>query len=419
MIFDMADKIDDVDEWVDYFWKNLYVGIELELENDEHFRDKLRRNFGVGQTPYHEYGDCDNCPYRNRCTQRHSPEGCHVFFRDNLIVSIQDDATVSGSEFLLHTGTMSTEQFIKRLPIQKFEDLGYYAGRHGSIHVHLIIPYFKRDIPMVILENFWNLFRYYYCGFAYLVGTSKSTCLRNTQYSMFSQYRKTLSETLQHSRREAVNLGNLQWNRTNKIVTRLDVEVRTADNSLNVNHIALVRFLSRLLWIRATEISEYGKLMMRETKEWKERKKVIRILNLHKRINNMSSGYYGETDKNEAEEARKLMKEVSEELYVELQHLMTEQEKDIFKGFIEEPVWLNRTDKLVNVTKKKKSGISEFDRALLCIVKTKSIITGSRKQYYKQVAKQLDSTTDYVRTRLGKINSKWNPEIGAYEIKHR
>ena len=111
------------------------------------------------------------------------------------------------------------------------------------------------------------------------------------------------------------------------------------------------------------------------------------------------------------------MKETSEELYVELQHLITEQEKDIFKEFVEKPIWLNRDDKLVDVKKKQKSNISEFDRALLCIVKTKSIFSSSRKQYYKQVAKKLDSTTDYVRTRLNKINAKWNAEIGAYIIK--
>jgi len=417
-MFDVADKIEDVDEWVDYFWKNLYVGMELELENDDRFRNKLRRAFGVGQTAYHEYGDCDSCEFRRRCTNQHSPEGCHVFFRDNLIVSIQDDATINGSEFLLHTGTMSTQQFIKRLPIQKFEDLGYHAGRNGSIHVHLIIPYFKRDVPMVIMENFYNLFRYYYCGFAYLVGTTNGTCLRRSQYSRFTDYRKTLQELLSSGHREAVNTGNFRWNRTTNIITRLDVEVRTADNSLNVNHISLVRFLSRLLWIRATEISEYGKYMLRDTIEWKARKKAIITLNNHRKLNQFSS-YDRETYKIEMTETVKLMKEVSEELYVELQHLMTEQEKDIFKDFIEKPIWLNRTDKLVNVTKKKKSSISEFDRALLCIVKTKSVITSSRKQYYKQVAKQLDTTTDYIRTRLGKINAKWNSEIGAYQIKHR
>lgn len=420
MMFDVASKIDDVDEWVDYFWKNLYVGLEYELENSGDFEGRLSRNFGVNQTAYHEYGDCDNCEFRGRCTERGNNNvlGCHTFFRKNLVVSIQEDGSITGSEFLLHTGTMSTQQFIKRLPIRKFKDLGYHAGSNGSIHVHLIVPYFKRDIPNVILENFYNLFRYYYCGLAYLTGATRRTCLRGHVFSQFSDYHRTFKEAREHRLRQGINLNNMQWKDSYKFITELDVEIRTYDNSLNVNHVSLVRFLSRLLWIRATEISEYGKYILRDTIEWKAKKKVIQSLNRHNKLGGFDS-YTTETHKREALKTVKLMKETSEELYVELQHLMTETEKHIFKEFIEKPIWLNRDEKLENMTKKAKDSISEFDRALLCIVKTKSIFAGSRKQYYKKTAKALDSTTDNVRVRLSKIKARWNKEIGAYTLGKR
>jgi len=216
--------------------------------------------------------------------------------------------------------------------------------------------------------------------------------------------------------REGVYLAHVNWKDNGRLINELNVEVRTYDNSLNINHVALVRFLTRLLWIRATEISEYGKYMLRNTVEWKEKKNVIRKLNNHDRFSVFGSVYTDE-QKNEAKEAVRLMKETSEELYVELQHLMTDTEKNIFKEFVEKPIWLNRDEKLENVGKNRSRRISEFDRALLCIVKTKSIFADSRKQYYRKVAKTLGSTESYVRTRLGKVKAKWNGDVGAYIIK--
>jgi len=418
IVYDVARKLDDVDEWMTYFWKNMYVGVEYELENDHRVsNEELREAFGMPQTPYHTYIDCENCGFRNRCGSRGRPQGCHEFFRDNLIVSIQDDATLThGSEFLLHTGTMSTQQFIKRLPIRKFRDYGYHASNQGSIHIHLVIPYFKRNIPIVILENFWDLFRYYYIGLAYVTGTSSYTCLRATEYSKFISYARTLKEAIRRNSRNSINFESMRFGNNISGITDLNLEIRTYNNSLNVNHIALIRLLSRLLWMRAVEISGIGKYILRNTSEWIERKSIIDSLNRHYKVNKPS--HYRDIDGvwKEDKKMRDTMRDVAEELYLELEHLMTRLEKEIFKEFLDKPIWLHR-GKLEHVVKKEMDKITEFDRGLLCLVKTKMVFAKTRKIYYKRVAKIMDSTVDYVRTRLSKIDGKWDKEIGCYTIK--
>lgn len=412
IMFDVSRKISNPEDWLSYFRKNMNMGLEYELENNNVDDDRLIEKFGMYQTAYHEYMECSDCPERHRCTLRRTGFGCHMLFRDKLIVSIQSDASINGSEFLLHTGNMGTKEFIERLPIQTFKNMGYYASRNGSIHVHLIVPFFKREIPIVILENFWDLFRYYYCGIAYLTGTRRERCLRGS-CGRFRDYHKTLEETRTSERREGLNLCETRFDEGIKHVTHLNLEIRVYDNSLNFNHVALCRFISYLLWIRAVEISEYGKYILRNTNEWKAKKNAIRRLNHLDRLN-----IVGAIDRVKAENEKTInvMKETAEELYVEIEHLMTKQEKEIFREFINEPIWLHRS-KVTYTDKKLKRKISEFDKALICLVKTKSVFADSRKQYYKKVAKMLDKKEVYIKNRLSKIKAKWNGEIGAYIIK--
>lgn len=420
IVYDVAKRLPDVDEWMEYMWKNMYVGIEYELLCDGRpSNGTLREEFGMPQTPYHKYLNCDNCDLKTSCTSRGRYGGCHEFFRENLIVSIQDDVSLGhGSEFLLHTGTMSTQQFIKRLPIRKFSDYGYHASRSGSIHVHLVIPYFKRNIPIVILENFWSLFKYYYCGIAYVTGVRQGYCLRNTEYSRFVNFTRTLTDAIRRCVRSGINFANMKFRNNHQTITKLDLEIRTYDTSLNVNHVALIRFLTRILWMRAVEISGIGRYILRSTNEWMERKKIIGLLNRHHRFRKPNSHRYVTGEKKQDEKMRDIMKDVAEELYFEIEHLMTDYEKELFKEFIDKPIWLNLA-KLDCVEKKKANKIAEFDMGLICLVKTKTVSAKTRKTYYEKVAKIMDSTVDYVRTRLSKISGRWNKETGCYTIKSR
>jgi len=436
-MFDYNKRLEDATDWLEYFRKNLHVGVELELENDNVCRENpcddcdegdgdcdqceyggggnhsdnisgdLKRDFGVPMTEYHSYINCNDCNLKDICDFKggNKAVACHSLFRDNLVVAIQDDSSVRhGSEFLLHTGNMSTKEFIKRLPIHKLSSLGYHAGNSGSIHTHLIVPYFKKKIPFVIMENLWNLHRWFHLGIAYLTGTTAGRCLRTTGYGRFDSYWMELEKEIKNPRRAGMNIGLCIFDDKREFCLNLNVEIRTFNNSMNLRHIALCRFISNLLMLRATEISEYGSMVFRSgTKVWKQRKSIIKnYLNGDRRsITHTEIG---------------IMKDCAEELYVELEHLMSDVEKGIFKEFIHEPIWLKR-DK-IRYIKKMKSTISEFDKALLCLVKTKGISgVGTRDKYYSRIARVLQSKPSYVRTRLNKIGAEWNSEIGAYVIR--
>ena len=244
-------------------------------------------------------------------------------------------------------------------------------------------------------------------------------CLRSSEFSTFINYTRTLKEAMRRASRNSINFANMQFRNNHKEITHLDLEIRTFDNSLNVNHVALIRFLMRTLWMRAVEISGIGQYVLRSTNEWVERKKIIASLNRHERIHYVANGrLYREAIKafKKWKAVEETMKNVAEELYLELEHLMTNYEKEIFKEFVDAPIWLNRS-KVGMIVKKKLDKITEFDLGLICLLKTRTVFAATRKTYYKKVAKVMGSTVGYVRTRLSKINGKWNKETGCYVIK--
>ena len=405
MTFEVSSAVPKADCWKDYFEKNLYVGMELELDRNGINMSSEARVFGVSHTDYHVYVDCDNCNVSKRCRENGSRNGsgnreeqCHKYFRENLVIAIQSDGSLGarGSEFLLHTGNLSTEEFVKRMPIHELVLNGYRGFRHGSIHCHLLIPYFKKAVPYVIFSNMWNLFRYYYVGIAYLTGTNRNTCTRATSYCMFESYKHGFKDIVDRgTSRDMLWFPKLKIDSTSRIVTDFNVEIRMFDDSVNVKHLALCRMIGKLLMMRAAELSTFGRWVFKDTVTWSQRKEVINALNLHCHIDRSISNR---------------MKDCAKELYMEMEHLMTQKEKSIFMELLKSPLWKNGRREVEETVVE-----AEFD-SLECLLTLKGLSASTRQEYYSEAAKILGSTPDTVREKLSRLGAKWNKKIGTYSM---
>jgi hypothetical protein len=402
MTFEVSSAVPKTDCWKDYFEKNLYIGMELELDRNGIGTGSEKNVFGVDHTEYHEYVDCDRCNISRTCRGNgggsRGEERCHKYFRENLVIAIQSDGSLGarGSEFLLHTGNLSTEEFVKRMPIHELIQNGYRGFRHGSIHCHLLIPYFKKAVPYVIFSNMWNLFRYYYIGIAYLSGTNRNTCTRPTEYCRFDSYHYSFEDKVnRYNGRDMLWFPMIRTDSVRKVVTDFNAEIRMFDDSVNVKHMALCRMIGKLLMMRAAELSTFGTWIFKKNVTWIQRCEVIQMLNDHYAIHGDMSNR---------------MKDCAKELYMEMEHLMTQKEKSIFMELLKSPLWKNgRREVEENVEE------TVFD-SLECLLTVKGISASTRQEYYCEVAKIVNATPDTVREKLSRMGAKWNKKTGMYSI---
>lgn len=399
MTFEISNAVSKTEMWKEYLDRNLHIGIELELERGTSAGSE-RSIFGVPHTDYHEYVSCDQCNVRSTCRGHNNggqnEEECHKWFRENLVIAIQTDGSLggSGSEFLLHTGNLATEEFMNRIPINKMLENGYCGTGHGSIHCHLLIPYFKKRIPRVIFENTWNLFRYYYVGMAYLTGATARTCTRRTDYCHFNGYDQDFKE---HERCGNRDMWWISCRDEDDKITDFNIEIRMFDDSVNVKHIALCRIISKLLLLRGAELAVFGRWMMRKDEEWNKRRSIIvNILNRHMTVNSDNCN---------------VMKNNAKELYLEMEHLMTDKERSIFMELLRRPLW--KGGQRSEPIRQEQEGFDELE----CLIVAKSVIANNRMEYYNTVAAVLQTTPDMVRERLSKMGAKWNKKLGLYSLK--
>lgn len=400
MTFEITRAIPRKEGWVEYIDKNLNIGVELELSRGI-TQSEERNIFGVRHTEYHEYPTCDACEVRNQCghRERNIPREmvCHQYARKNLIIAIQTDGSLGdrGSEFLLHTGNISTDEFIARFPIKELINNGYEGTRSGSIHTHLLIPWFKKEMPTVIFENMWSMFRYYYVGMAYLTGTARHCVLRNTGYATFYTWTMDWKDKIMHNERDMMYFAYKDIDGDK--MRDFNIEIRMYDDSVNIKHIALCRILGKLLMMRAAELSEFGRWVFKADETWSAKSRVIEGINHHSTMNRDNVS---------------VMKSCAKELYVELEHLMTPTEKDCLMSMMRNPIWRggSRVDR--DVLNEGQEDISELE----IMLKTKALRSDTRMEYYSEMARMLNTTPEVVRVKLSKCGAKWNKQLGLFSI---
>lgn len=391
--FSWSDEgLDEIDELLSYINKNVVIGLELELDfkNSESRDIDYQEIFGVSPTNYHELPRCQTCGLYE-CFQ-HIPQ--------NLIRAIERDSSIEGYEFIIYGNNLSSKEFIKRLPLDQLRRYFKVTFRN-SCHIHILIPNQIKPLPLIILKNLWQIYRYYYPAICYLTGSTYGKVIRNSHYATWRSFNVsaiTDFESCIHGDRAGLYYGNCTFDNNQCIF--LNVEMRTPDSTLNPLKLILLRALGKALLLRAVELSKWGVFNVDyDQNKWLAIKEIARNINDHIDI---------------SEDRLQFMKELSIELYHDLAQFLDQLERKAFKEIIEKPEFLNRRNKYREIRDndpKENSIKSKLEN----IIKAKYLICcNSPSQWKNEIAQFLNTTPSFIAKCLSSMNVMWDKELGTY-----
>jgi len=164
------------------FMAHLKAGIELELNYDLSQYDRATIDnktsdfFGMHILRYHTVPPCPVCG-RIECWE-HKPK--------KRVRAIQKDASIDGNESLVYGSSECSEEFAENFkPSLEFLAKYYKVTEQNSAHVHLLVTDDYTPLPITVANNFWQLVRYFYPGYAWIFGNTPGTFLRRSGYSGF------------------------------------------------------------------------------------------------------------------------------------------------------------------------------------------------------------------------------------------
>jgi len=370
------------------FMTHLKAGLELELDykpnaNAEDVDIKTEQFFGMRITRYHEVPSCPVCGRLN----------CWVHIPEKLVRSIERDGSIYGNEFLIYGSGEPSEDFATQLkPVIEFLSQNYQVTWKDSCHVHLLVADDYSPVPVTVPNNFWQLVRYFYPGYAWIFGNTPGSFLRRSGYSGFQDI--LASPLLNHVgvTRNAVYFGESYIQR-NKIII-FNIENRLADASLNLKQLVALRAVNLALMKRAAELALVG-LIKVDNDKWPIYKGLGQIIN-DLVWSNISPE---QVDMNLV---KQWMKRNAEEMLDEIKHLLSPFEYAIVKELIENPPReaQNTTNAEINIPTKR------MDKQLIqAIINAPAMKT--EKESITAIAKALGKTEETVKKELEKLGAKW------------
>ena len=373
------------------FWSHLKAGLELELDyppstNVESAQDidrKTEQFFGIRITRYH---DVPSCPVCGRL-------GCWSHIPEKLVRSIQRDGSIFGNEFLIYGSSESSEEFAEQLkPVIEFLSQNYQVTWRDSCHVHLLVSDDYSPLPITVANNFWQLMRYFYPGYAWIFGNTPGSFLRQSSYSGFQDLLSSPLFDHVGGTRNAIYFGESYISR-NKIII-FNIENRLADASLNVKQLVALRAINIALMKRAAELALVG-LIKVDNDKWPIYKGLGQI------INDLVWGNLTpqQVDMNLV---KTYMKENAQEMLDEIKHLLSPFEYEIIKELIENPPReaQNITNVEISLPTKR------MDRTLIQAI-LNAPTTKTEKESITVIAKALGKTEEKVKKELEKLGAKW------------
>ena len=266
-------------DYTDYLSRHLQIGLELELDFKEGVvidGEDLRKEFGVSPTPYHTMDGCQIC----------GSSGCYVHIPPNMIRAAEHDGSINGWEFIIYGSTLTSEEFAKRLPLTKLQKYFRITTR-DSCHAHALIANQKQPIHTSVLRNVWQLYRFYYPAWAWLVGNTYEHILRPSSYAGFCKFETSgvetgfMSELGSIPRDGGLYFGNMEP--TDETYNQeLHVEIRTADASLDLEQLIVIRAITKALFVRAAQLANFGTVYVSYGDDkgiWKDIKAITTALN--------------------------------------------------------------------------------------------------------------------------------------------
>jgi len=369
------------------FMSHLKAGIELELDykEDDHAEidNKTSDFFGMYIMRYHAVPQCPVCG-RNDCWEHIPPK---------LVRAIQKDASVNGNEFLIYGSSESSENFAEQLkPVIEFLSQHYKVTERDSAHVHLLLTDDYMPLPVTVANNFWQLMRYFYSGYAWIFGNTPGTFLRRSGYSGFQDLLASPLFDRVGGNRNAVYFGESFINHGKIII--FNIENRLADASLNLKQLVALRAVNRALMQRAAELSMIG-LIKVDNNKWPLYK------GLGKLINKL---VWGEASPQQfkMELIKTYMKQNAEEMLDEIAHLLTPFEYKIVKELIETPPREQQNVANTEIQVPAKRMDKTFIQAIINAPTTKT-----EKESIAVIAKSLGKTEETVAKKLKELGAKW------------
>ena len=378
------------EDWTEYFAQNLVIGLELELDwksGIEQTNSVMEREFGVCPTEYHCIPNCPICG--SELCWKHSPA--------NLIRSIEHDGSIEGWEFLIYGNKLSSEEFAKRVPLDKFKKY-FEVSEADSLHVHAMLVHDIRQIPNVIAKNLWQLFRFYYPAWVYLFGNhSPSTgFLRNNSFAHFAKFSRSpfmprwdndLNAHDNSGARSALYFGSTPIR--NPKMDAFDIEIRTPDATLDLEQIVAARALTRALVLRAAQLSNYGLLSVETNeKDWAMVKNAVSKLDSRSGITEADLIF---------------VKAHAVRLVKELSPFLSEFERRCIKSLFDKPVRERTTTEMA--TEIIVPQVSELAKQLKRLITVADIEASTKGDWIKKVAVLMGTEPSKIVKALGEIKA--------------
>jgi len=376
------------------FMAHLKAGLELELDYklvpnvnanvqiDEIDR-KTREFFKLPITRYHEVPSCPVCGL----------SGCWQHIPPKRVRAIEKDGSIIGNESLVYGSGEPSEEFAEHLkPTIEFFSQYYQVTERDSCHVHLLVTDDYLTVPITVANNFWQLMRYYYPGYAWVFGNTPGTFLRKSGYSGFQDLLVSPLFDNVGVHRNAIYFGESYIQ--NRRIIIFNIENRLADSSLNIKQLVALRAVNLALMKRAAELSLVG-LIKVDNDKWPIYKGLGQIIN-DLVWRNLSPQQV------DMELVKKYMKQNAEEMLDEIKHLLTDFEYNIIKELIENPP---RESNQITTTDIRVPA-NRVDSALL-----KTIIsippTKTEEESISLIAKALGKPEKTIKKELEKLGFTW------------
>ncbi len=337
-------------DWTPHLAEKLLVSLELEynfkagvetVKTDDFGRVIDRHNTfdPVAREEVGIIGATDNCPM---CGQ----DGCWKCDLPKAIRMVKTDCTIHGREFIVIGSNYSSEEFVKRLPLDNIRK--YFEPCHeDSMHSHVLIPSYKEKIPVSIGQNVWQLFRVYYPAWAYIFGNRKGSIIRG-QWGIWNDYDEDANDfdywwnannestdsedhrTIACRFKKGLTFASCKADEDEKVFTHFDVEIRQTDASQDPEQIVAARSLSKALVLRGAQLANKGVIGI-PNKRWNAIAPVIQDIN---RANKTKSSRDYTLERRQGATMRKMAKE----FYRDMRDLLTPYERHCVKRCVLNPV---------------------------------------------------------------------------------
>lgn len=392
-------------DYVDYLAHNLIMGLEMEFdfkdESNPITESRMSQVFGVHPTDYHHHPACPVC----------GSGSCWNHLPTNLIRGIERDASIQGLEFIIYGSRISSDEFARRLPLDKMKQ-HFVVNERDGLHIHAMLVHDIEELPTVIVKNLWQLFRWFYPAYVNLFGNYSASqgFLRHSSYNghdyvTFKSFNKTPFSNRwarDMTDREHARCGLFLINTPleTETMTTFDIEIRTNDATMDMEQLIAARAIPKAMILRAAQLSTYGLISVESNKDtWETVKSVVAKIGNRNDITPDDISF---------------MRKHSIALLRELAPFLTELERTCIKHLIERPVREreNRLTTAADIVPE----ISETAKQLKKIISITSIEANDEQEWFGKVARIMGLSVSEVKTALRQLKAYFDVDTKTMEL---